>query len=1280
MTSPGFVHLHTHTDASLVDGLNRVRPMVAKAQLDGQMAIAATDHGSIASWFQLHAECAKTDGAVFPIYGQEMYLAIGDRREHNSIVASGATTDDGEDKEKTNYHLTVIAENETGYRNLIRLTNAAQDSFWNKPRIDLALLKSHSEGLIVLTGCLGGPVTHHLVAGDLAGAQQNLSAIVDAVGHDNVYVEMMEHGIATESAVQEQLVELARANDLPWVVTNDAHFTAEEDATAHEAWLLVGSKKTLNDTDRWKFPGEGYWIKTDEQMRAVRSEDWWETGCDETVRIAKRIGGDVFPEYPVRLPQFPLPEGFTDSADYLRHLVREGAFKRYGEDPERPGKLAPEINERLKFEFGVVTGAGFADYFLIVWELVTWVRSQGHLVGPGRGSGAGSAMAYVLGITQVEPLSNGLLFERFLDVERVGMPDFDIDFEKLFRSHVVGHLVDRYGADAVAKIGTKGIVRSRMAIKDACRVLGVNATVGARLAKMIPIDSAKPRPLALLREQRGAGDPQVDPFWAEVTKYGDDAQAVVDLAERFELSTRQESIHACGVLVCDQPMDSLVPVRRDREGEKGTEGGVHVPRVTSWEGPEVEALGFLKIDVLGLRTLDVLAMCAKYIQQSTGEVIDAGAIHPEHVTDPDRHRRAWELIAAGQTEGVFQLESPRMTELAMDVEPTSLADVTALVALYRPGPMSAGMHTRFADRKRGREAVDYSYLTVVAAEQEVIGAVLDATLGVIVYQEAIMRLSGDIGGFSAGQRNQLRKAFSKKQADKMAELKDVFIDGGMAGEGSSGIAFQRSTLEKLWVTFEGSAEYLFNASHAAAYGVLAYATAYMKANWQPQFAAALLSVTSDDGKRAAIMKSLSREGVEILAPDINESQALTAPSSDGSKVLFGLSEIKAFGKVATDVIGERVSDGPYRSLADLLGRVSMTSLQAEALIESGACDAFGSRKGQMRLVRAAKGNAWLKPDPSEWGVVERSRRQRDRIGVSVGVHPLDAVGTDLAKEVGKELKAAEAIGDPHLPRVARVQVRDLGSSRKGKRVIVGGVLVSWDERAYSKGRMASAVLEGAGGERVEMVAWNRELEDIHAAFGEDGPQVGGLAIVVARVDMRSYSTEVVGDDGSVTEQTFNSVQLMLDRLLQPQLDTGAVPDDSPPCDKLVGALVAATERRAQAEADFEAGRAPAPTTGDNEPMDVHVESDESELAVRMMPRRLSPMNAGSHLLPADALSGTSVRMWRIVAPSGVAITHVVAAADAPLHDIVYTRRSQALDTPDELGFAAVLSDDPTAGF
>lgn len=1083
-------------------------------------------------------------------------------------------------------------------------------------------------------------------------ARDNLATLVRAVGRENVYVEVMDHGIDAESRALRALVRLAHDEDLTLVATNDCHYTHAHDKTAHDAWLCLSTGSVMTDQDRFRFQGSGYHMRSPEEMVALHPQSWWARACENTVKVAERVEGDLMPAPHQRLPQFPLiPEGFDSSSDYLHHLVRQGALWRYGEDPERPGKLPPMVAKRLRWEEEVISGAGVCDYFLILHDLDEWARSSRGIpqmtraqfdeavangetftdeqrdellrgvpgqkkpirVGPGRGSAAGSAFAYCLSMTQLDPIANGLLFERFLNPERVGLPDVDTDFEKERRSEVLQYLVAVYGRDMVARVGTFGLDRLKAAIKDASRVLDLSS-FGTRLATMVPVHQGKAASLKSITVEPGPdskpserdtfnlGKPfrdavaQSAPFarqivarakkfqrfdktldnatalhragdWYDLDEVmaalldaaadSDDSLAALDardmdfqraadsgpsegemilsVVSRMEDVVRNEGTHACATLVSDAPMANLVPLRYDRS--KGADA-VNAPMIVGWEGGDVDAYGLLKLDVLGLITLDVISRTLDYIHDTTGEDLDTDAIVPgDRSTEvaASRDDATFQLIGEGRTSAVFQLASSGMRDLAQAVRPTSLDDLTALVALYRPGPMGAGMHTMYADRKNGRERVSYAYLTRDKAEQEVLEGVLGETYGVVVYQEQLMRVGTAVGGLNAAWTNKLRKAFSKKKKDLMDAVRAEFYKGALAGDNPSHLAFQEKTLDAIWATFEASAEYLFNKSHAACYGLLAYWTAYLKANWPVEFSAAVLSLTTDSGKRRDILRTLEDEGVTVLPPDVNHSHYATAP--DNGAVRFGLSEVKGIGKAAELVISERREHGEFASLGDMLRRVnrdagrkgrdaSLTTANVEDLIAAGALDRFGNRAGQYMVSRiAGEVDASLVPS-SEWGPFEKDRRQRDRLGLTLGDHPLNVRRAEIARIAGTRFAR---------PNSGWTNARKFAEAADGTRIASIGLLTRFDRKMGRKSAYALIEFEFADRSVVSGIMFSRSLDKMDERGDE--PTLGMPCIVYGTVRVKVYEREQTTEGGETFIETSQVKELFVDRVSTiPDLD------------------------------------------------------------------------------------------------------------------------------------------------
>lgn len=1222
--SRGFVHLHTHSEHSKQDGLSRLGELAAAMAADGQIAGAITDHGTMAGAWRWVKAC-KAAG-IKPILGVEAYMAlVPDGSDPDSPALSwddpqvrfARTTrmqpdaETGKVKRNTNNHLTVLARNEAGWRNLCRISNKAEESFYHKPLIDYALLKEHGEGLIVLTGCLGGPVAS-LVAmarsvddsgnivwdeGLLAEAAANLDRLIECVGRENVYVEIMDHGLSAEGwAHIVKMASLAKAAGVEVVATNDSHFVNCEDHDHHDSWLVAGELARKNmvskdDPDRWRFNGAGYHLRTNEEMRSIHPDkNGWQRACDMTVEIANRIDDDVIPFVPLRLPQFPVPQSYVDtwesgevavfvdakgvahdarevkgkvyrspSAWMLHEKVRLGASALYG-------SFTPDLKELLRFEESVIQGAGISDYFLIVADIIEWARSDRGVptaefpdgepgakapiyVGPGRGSAAGSATAYATGITRhVEPMTNGLLFERFLDPERAGMPDIDVDFEANRRDEVYAYAAAKYGFDKVARIGAFQGMKSKRAIKDAARVLGM-VPLGEKMAGLVPLEGAVPMPFNKIFEEARDKEgeiirtPQAREF-REFVAANPQAQKILETARAFEGVVAGEGIHAAGVIISDEPLDSLLPMRRVRAKGQLVEGAAPI---ALWDGNDCDSFGLLKLDALGLVNLDYMHACIDNIKITTGETIDEAAIpHPNTVGDA-KVDAAFSLMRSGRTQSVFQLASPGMTSLCVKVAPTKFEDLSALVALFRPGPMGADMHNRYAERKNGREAVSYDYLTSDPAEQAVIAGVLSETYGTVAYQEQLMSLAAVVSGFDAAEKNRLRKAFSKKIRSEMEALRDIFISRGQEemalADGTPKIAFSEETLVELWRTFDASAEYLFNKSHSAAYGYLAYQTAYLKANYPVEYAAGVLSIEKDAERRIAIIGDLSDEGIKVLPPDINRSGFLSQPDTEDPRaVRFGLKEIRGVGSATSTIIAEREKNGPFTSMFDMVERLTTTeggkrscsvnSAILEGLAEAGAFDSFGPRLGHALLARVAtSGVSDMEVPDAEWGHLERVSRQRERLEFSADTHPL----VEYADTI-ENYKPYDTVDgwDPFEDNSQSVATVDT-AVEQGANGRVIGLMSSWTEALTKKdgSRWARFTLEGVR-HRIEGVAFPRTYED-WATRGEL-PRVGTIVAVAGPIEKNSYT--VTNDEGE--EETRERLQVKANKATLIEVDNDPV--------------------------------------------------------------------------------------------------------------------------------------------
>lgn len=1064
-----YVHLHTHSSHSLLDSIAAVDALVDAAAADGQPALAITDHGSLAAIWQLTA--AAEAAGIKAIPGEELYLAFGSRHEHNEGVGAG---DEGGAKTLHNQHLTVLASDPTGWANLMAISAAAHEpeAYWHKPRVDLDLLSEHSEGLVILTGCLSGPLAGPLAAGDRPRAEANLAALVELAGAANVYVEVMSHGIATEQRILPELVGLARRFGLQVVATNDAHYVTAGEAKAHDAWLCEGTKSTISDPNRYRFHGSGYHLRTAAEMRAIfDGQPGTEGACDATLEIAERVSGRVVPPPGRYLPRYhPLPDGET-SESLLYRLVAEGAAERYGTP------LSPAVRSRLRHEYEVICSKGFADYFLVVSDMISWTHSQGIRTGPSRGSAGGSAVAYCLGVTRVDPLPHGLLFERFLDPGRAGYPDIDTDFEALARDRVIDYLRQRWGAANVARLGSVNTNASRAALLAAGRVLG-EQTNARHLADAVPLGAGdNPLPFAVL----------LDPGRAEGAAFrrlaADEAAGeVAAVAVTFEgvpSSVGQTS----GVVVADAPLTHVVPLRVDRGTGRA---------VTEWSGAEVEEAGLLKLDILGLRNLDIISTASQLIEQTTGEIVDVDDL-PQ---TGERADAAWRLISEGRTAGVFQLEKPGMRQLCTMIRPSNLGDLAVLIALYRPGPLGAGMHTIYSARRSGDEPVDYGIFTDDPKEQSVIAEVLGETFGVPVYQEQLMRLAADVAGWGPSDCYRLIKAVSKKKADEMKTLGSKFVESSLSAENYDGapkVAFALATAEKLWDAFKSAGDYAFNKSHSVGYGMIAYQTAFLKANWPAAYGAALLAHTDKDEQRFSLLTSLREEGIIVLGPDINRS--LPHTTVENGAVRLGLSEIKGAGKACAAIVDERDANGPFSTIADLVARPRpgrrLASNIVVALVEAGAADELGTRKGQVELAGRLRKEPEAVAGTDEWDAEERAWRERRRLGILVSPSPLLEMADELSTWTAPE-------GSGKLRRVDRLP-------RPGHRCWVIGIVTRWD--VPRKGRRPTQVtIEGTHG-GCEGIVWGDTLSRLERAGAT--PEVGRVWALSGRTQRALRDPETV---------------------------------------------------------------------------------------------------------------------------------------------------------------------------
>ena len=913
-----FVHLHTHTEYSMLDGASRVQGLLRRAAEQGMPALAITDHGNMFGAIDFYK--AGLEHGVKPIIGCEAYVAPGSRFTKGARGPKGGTA--GGRKEPY-YHLGLLAETQQGYRNLMQLVSRAYlEGYWYKPRADRELLAEHADGLICLSGCLGGEVNQLLLAGRRDDAVAAAAFYRDVFGPDRYYIELQDHGIPEQARTNGELIRIAAELSLPLVVTNDSHYTEQADATAHDALLCIQTGSQMSDPNRLKFSGDQFYVKSAAQMQALFADhpQTWRN----TLEIGERCNVEItFGTN--HLPRFDCPDGMTEAA-YLRQQVFAGAERRYGLP------LIREVADRLDYELSVIEQMGFPAYFLIVADLCAYARSEGIRVGPGRGSAAGCAVAYCAGITDLDPIAHGLIFERFLNPERVSMPDIDMDFDERRRGEMIRYARERYGEDRVAQIVTFSTIKAKQAVKDAARVLGYPFGFGDRLTKMMPAPvMGKDFPLAKARE--------LSSELATAWETEPEAKKVLDTALSLEGLRRQHSIHAAGVVIGAGPITEHTPVLRvDAEGEI----------VTQYDGGMVEAIGLLKMDFLGLRNLTVITDALSHIAATTGERI---VIEEVPLDDP----LTYKMLAEGDTDGVFQLDSPGMTALCRQLQPDRFDDIVALNALYRPGPMSARLHIGYCERKHGREKISYPHPDLAE--------ILEPTYGILVYQEQVLEIAKVIAGFTLGQADLLRRAIGKKKPAEMEAQRSNFLDGAVAK------GYQAKLGTDLWNLIEGFADYGFNKSHAAGYGLISYQTAWLKANFPVEYMAALLtSVKNNKDRLPLYLHSCRTMGITVLPPDVNSSEVDFAPLRQGAdeggqqQIRFGLSAVRNVGELVVEaIIAARTHHGAFTDFADFARKVDGPVLNRrtlESLVKAGAFESLSTpqqphpRKGLLQVFEA----------------------------------------------------------------------------------------------------------------------------------------------------------------------------------------------------------------------------------------------------------------------------------------------------------------------------------------
>jgi len=911
----GFVHLHVHTEYSMLDGAARVDELVAQVAKEEMPAIAITDHGNVFGAYDFNKKAKKA--GVKPIIGIEAYVAPESRFNKQRVKwADGGEDDVSGGGAYT--HMTILAENNVGLNNLFRLSSLASlEGYYYKPRMDRELLSKYSSGLIATTGCPGGEIQTRLRMGAYREAKAAASDFRDIFGADNYFLELMDHGIDIETRVRADLLKLGKELGLPLLATNDLHYTKHEDAPAHEALLCVQSGSTMADPKRFKFDNDEFYLKSAREMREIFKDH--PDACDNTLLIAERCEITML-ENENLMPEYSVPKGETEDS-WLRKEANRGLSEQF------KGSVPAEYQSRLDYELDVMIKMGFPGYFLVVADLCSHARAVGIRVGPGRGSAAGSLVSYVLGITALDPIRHGLLFERFLNPERISMPDIDLDFDERRRSEMIAYATSKYGEDRVAQIITYGTIKSKQALKDSTRVLGYPYANGDKLTKALP-------PSVMGKDITLGGV-----FNTEDDRYGEagefrtlyetdpDSKRIVDTARGLEGLKRQWGVHAAGVILSKVPLLDIIPIHR-----RDSDGAI----ITQFDMGACESIGLLKMDFLGLRNLSVLDDALLNIKANKGIDLDLATLE---LND----KKTFELLGRGETLGVFQLDGGPMRALLRQMNPDSFEDISAVIALYRPGPMGVNAHNDYADRKNKRQEV-----TSIHPElKEALAEILDDTYGLIVYQEQVMAIAQKVAGFSLGRADLLRKAMGKKNKD-ILDKEYVNFEVGMTQNG-----FSKSAIDKLWETLIPFSDYAFNRAHSAGYGIVSYWTAYLKANYPTEYMAALLtSVRDDKDKSALYLNECRRMGIKVLPPDVNESLGDYTPL--GTDIRFGLTAIRNVGEnVVASIVACRKEKGRYGSFGDFLAKVDAivcNKKTIESLIKAGAFDSLNHPRKGLTLI------------------------------------------------------------------------------------------------------------------------------------------------------------------------------------------------------------------------------------------------------------------------------------------------------------------------------------------
>ncbi|MEP6599725.1 MAG: DNA polymerase III subunit alpha [Actinomycetota bacterium] len=1094
-----FVHLHVHTEYSMLDGAAKLPDLFAETARMGMPALAMTDHGNLFGAYDFYTK-ARAAG-IKPIIGMEAYLTPGTSRYERRRVRWAGGGDDDVSGGGAFTHMTLLARTTAGMHNLFRLASRSSlEGFFYKPRADRELLAQFADGLIGTTGCASGEIQTLLRIGDYERARASAAEFRDIFGAGNFYLELMDHGLDVETRAIEDLLRLGRDLDLPVIATNDSHYTHAEDADAHEVLLCVQSGKTMADPKRFKFDARDFYLKSPAEMRSLWDDKYdLRAACDNTLLVAEQCevsftDTSMGANY---MPRFPVPDGETEQSWFVKE-VQAGLLRRYARG------ISAVARARAAHETSVIAQMAFPGYFLVVADFINWAKANGIRVGPGRGSVTGSIVAYALGITELDPLDHGLLFERFLNPERVSMPDIDIDFDERGRGEVIRYVTERYGDDRVAQIVTYGTIKAKQAVKDSARVLGYPFSMGEKITKAMPPPvMGKDVSLAGIFDEKHRRYGEAGEF-RSLYQADPEVKRIVDTARGLEGLKRQWGVHAAGVIMSSEPLLDLIPIMR-----RELDGAV----ITQFDYASCETLGLLKMDFLGLRNLTVLDDTLRNIEVNRGERVVLESLSLDDVA-------TYELLARGDTLGVFQLDGAPMRNLLRQMKPDCFEDIAAVLALYRPGPMGANSHLNYALRKNGLQQI-----TPIHPElEEPLKEILAPTYGLIVYQEQVMEIPQKLAGYSLGRADLLRRAMGKKKRDVL----DAEYEGFAAGMQANG--YSRSAVKTLWDILVPFSDYAFNKSHTAGYGLVSYWTAFLKANYPAEYMAALLTSVKDDKDKSAIyLAECRRMGSTVLPPDVNSSHADFTPT--GSDIRFGLGAVRNVGaNVVASIVATRNARGDFVDFADFLRKVDAVVCNkrtVEALIKAGAFDSVGhTRRGLIHVHERALdtivdtkkaeavgqfdlfGFGALDADPvedvfavrvpdGEWDKSVLLAFEREMLGLYVSDHPLLGVEHLLAGAADMTIATllADGPGD-------------------GQPVTVAGILSSVNRRVTKAGApWAQAVLEDLEG--------SLELLFFPATYAQVGISVAEDAVVVVRgrADARDDTVKLIVSDLTLPDLT-----------------------------------------------------------------------------------------------------------------------------------------------------------------